>query len=202
MNFTSGVIFRTDAEARQELQQMVPELSRGEWKITSPFDTRYQCIAWAACRTDRFWWPWDSPMCYWPPGFPKYTVGTPVSAQYFADVFEKRFGYRQCQTPAFEFGYQKVAIYANALGATHMARQHLWGKGWLSKLGVWEDVVHSEPTHVCGSIDPLAGEYGVVALYMKRPWWRAVATLCIFRLLKQAIRLQMIRWLLGRPEQS
>lgn len=202
MNFTGGIIFRRDAEARQGILQSIPQLANGEWKVTSPFDTRYQCVAWAACRTDRVWWPWDAPGYYWPPGFPKFAVGTPVSAQYFADVFEKRFGYGQCQTSGFEFGYQKVAIYANALGATHMARQHLWGNGWLSKLGRCEDVVHAEPTLVCGSINPNALGYGVVALYMKRPWWRAVATLCIFRLLIEAVRLRLVRWLLQHPEQS
>jgi len=80
-----------------------------------------------------------------------------------------------------------------------MARQHFWGNGWCSKLGaLLEDVVHAEPTQVCGSTNPMACEYGSIAIYMKRPWWRAAATLCLFRLMKEAIRFKTLRWFVGR----
>jgi len=39
------------------------------------------------------------------------------------EAFQKRFGYQACDNSDSEFGYQKIAIYADALGATHMARQ-------------------------------------------------------------------------------
>jgi hypothetical protein len=109
------IVFRSAAEARAQLYQEIPNLASASWSIKSPFDTEYKCIAWAACRTDRVWWPWDHPSCYWPPGFGKLPVNSPVPVAHFAQMFQKKFGYRECANPKFELGYQKVAIYANAL---------------------------------------------------------------------------------------
>src|SRR5262249_43310373 len=140
-----AILFRSAADTRSQLHQTFPLLATAKWRITSPCDNSYQCIAWAACRTDRVWWPWDHPRYYWPPGFAKLPFGSPPPLASFVEVFEGEFGYRPCSSSAFEVGYQKVAIYANALGVTHMARQHFWGRGWLSKLGESEDIVHSSP---------------------------------------------------------
>jgi hypothetical protein len=175
------IVFRSAAEARNQLQQGIPRLVAATWRVKSPFDSDYQCIAWAACRTDRVWWPWDHPGFYWPPGFPKFQPLTPVPVASFVEMFEKRFGYRACQSIAFEFGFQKVAIYANVLGVTHMARQHFWGRGWLSKLGQAEDIVHLKLTDVEGDISPIANQYGEVAQILKRSWWVAIIKLCVFR---------------------
>src|SRR5882762_2034584 len=166
-----ALVFRSAAEARSQLHRELPSLATANWRIKSPVDTNYQCIAWAACKTDRVWWPWDHPRFYWPPGFAKFPVNSPVLAHSFAEVFEKQFGYRTCQGSAFEFGYQKVAIYANALGVTHMARQHFWGHGWLSKLGGEEDIFHSHLADLEGDMAPWAGQYGLVAQVLKRSWW-------------------------------
>jgi hypothetical protein len=46
--------------------------------------------------------------------------------------------------------------------ATQLARQHLFGKGWLSKLGDFEDIIHPKLSDIEGSTDPYAYEYGVV----------------------------------------
>jgi len=96
-------------------------------------------------------------------------------------MFEQRFGYRKCQSNAFEFGFQKVAIYANDLGVTHMARQHFWGRGWLSKLGEEEDILHLKLADIQGDPSPNAGQYGEVAQILKRSWWTAIVRLCLFR---------------------
>jgi hypothetical protein len=174
-----AILFRSIAEARNQLTQVFPALAGVKWRISSPCDTSYQCIAWAACRTDRVWWPWDNPRFYWPPGFTKLPFGSPVPVQSFVEVFEKEFGYRMCSGAAFEFGYQKVAIYANSLGVTHMARQHFWGRGWLSKLGESEDIVHSSPMDLTNHVAPT--EYGDVVLIMKRSWWVSITSFSIFR---------------------
>jgi hypothetical protein len=176
-----ALIFRSATEARDQLHRELPSLATASWHIKSPLDTNYQCIAWAACRTDRAWWPWDHPRYYWPPGFRKFPVYSAVPVDSFAELFEKKFGYRRCQSSAFEFGYQKVVIYANALGVTHMARQHFWGLGWLSKLGDEEDILHSQLADVEGDIAPMAQQYGRVAQIMKRSWWAALIRLCLFR---------------------
>ena len=175
------IVFRSAAEARNQLHQEIPNLASAKWRVNSPLDTGYQCIAWAACRTDRVWWPWDHAGYYWPPGFRKLPVNSPVPVDVFVEVFEKKFGYRFCQSRAFEFGFQKVAIYANALGVTHMARQHFLGRGWLSKLGGEEDIFHLELTDIQGDISPTAGTYGEVVEILKRSWWAALIRLCLFR---------------------
>ena len=188
-----GIVFRSAADARDQLHQEIPNLGTAKWSVNSPLDTEYQCIAWAACRTDRKWWPWDHPSLYWPPGFPKLPVNSPVPVSLFVEMFEKKFGYRICDNAHFEFGYQKVAIYANALGVTHMARQHFLGRGWLSKLGAEEDIVHRSATDVEGSNDPRAQQYGTVDKYMKRSWWTSLLTACLFRCLWASLKFRLFR---------
>jgi hypothetical protein len=144
------------------------------------------------------WWPWDHPRYYWPPGFPKYPIHSPVPVSDFVEVFERLFGYRKCEGPAFEFGYQKVAIYANAREATHMARQHLWGRGWLSKLGAEEDIIHQKAEDVEGDTAATAGQYGIAVQYMKRSWGAALVKLCLFRCAWSAVKFLtyriVVRW--------
>jgi hypothetical protein len=186
------IVFRSAAEARALLYPNFPDLRNAKWSIKSPFDTDYQCIAWAACRTDRVWWPWDDPSFYWPPGFRKYPVLSPVPVADFMAVFKKKFGYRACTSGGFEFGYQKVAIYADALGVTHMARQRFLGGGWLSKLGSNEDIVHGELRDIhCIT-------YGTVAQCMERSWWTALKKFCLFRCVWETLKFRLhrtvVRW--------
>jgi hypothetical protein len=186
-----AILFRSLADAKQAIVLAFPGLAAAKWRITSPYDDSYQCIAWAACRTDSAWWPWDHPRYYWPPGFQKFPPLSPVPVQSFVEVFEKKFGYRKCSSPAFEFGYQKVAIYANSLGVTHMARQHFLGRGWLSKLGDLEDIVHSSPLDLTNDIVPTG--YGSVAQVMKRGWWVSIASSSIFRSSWASLRFWLYR---------
>jgi hypothetical protein len=109
------------------------------------------------------------------------------------EVFEKRFGYYACDNPSFELGYQKVAIFANALGVTHMARQHLLGRGWLSKLGSAEDVLHQLATDVEGDYAATANGYGLIAQYMKRSWWAALVRVCLLRCMWASFRFWVYR---------
>ena len=194
--FRPGIIFRSAADARDQLHQEIPNLITANWSIKSPLDTEYRCIAWAACRADRVWWPWDDPSCYWPSGFSKLPADSPVPVAHFAEMFEKKFGYGLCDNPAFEVGYQKIAIYANASGVTHMARQHFLGRGWLSKLGTEEDIVHQSASDVEGDMNPMANEYGLVAQYMKRSWWTALKTMCLFRCFWAALKFKVYRTVL------
>jgi len=181
------ILFRSAAEARSQLHPAFPNLSNARWSIRSPFDTGYQCIAWAACRTDRVWWPWDHPNFYWPPEFGRHPVNSAVPVEDFVQVFEQKFGYRTCTSADFEFGYQKVAIYSDALGATHMARQRLLSPGWLSKLGIQEDIVH-------GELDDInCVTYGSASHYMKRSWWTALCKLCLFRGVWESIKFGLYR---------
>jgi len=159
---------------RHELiQSKIPRLAESVlWKITSPVDDRYNCIAWAACDDQRWWWPAlfprpDGQIDHWPNGVPR-TETLDAFIHAFAGL-----GYSPCISPRFEFGYQKVAIYADADGTpTHMARQFFF-LGWLSKLGPQEDIWHWHLRDVEGSDDPTSDEYGSVKQILKRNWWIA-----------------------------
>jgi hypothetical protein len=170
-------VFRNMNDIRNHLQQLFPGLRNSRWVINSPLDRSYQCIAWAACRVNIKWWPPGYPPdTYWPlAGLDDDSVDAFVAA------FEM-FGYTRCNDRTFKIGYQKVAIYAYAdRTATHMARQHLLGKGWLSKLGDFEDIIHPNLSDIEGSTDPNLYEYGEVAQIMQRSIWTALRKGCLFR---------------------
>jgi hypothetical protein len=167
-----------------------PHLANARWRIRSPWDDSYRCVAWAACYTDREMWPHQD--YWWFPGLPLAPVDTETPVEYFVMGFST-IGYRPCTSRKFEFGYQKVAIFANDAGVTHMARQRLFGSGWLSKLGVNEDIYHRELDDVEGDMSPLKWQYGRVAQVMKRSWWTLIVTPCGFRCVQAALKMWVYR---------
>src|SRR5262245_55040082 len=99
------------------------------YQQTSHATPAYNCVAWAAEDTQRFWWPNPSPPYYWPPGMPRE-----ATEARFVEVF-RTLGYEPCSDGSLEVGWQKVVIYTDVFGApTHMARQLNTGL-WTSKLG-------------------------------------------------------------------
>jgi hypothetical protein len=158
--------------SKRELEALFPNLIGAQWEIASPFDTQYNCIAWAACETHRRWWPAIYPplggdLDHWPPGIPREET-----IPCFVLAF-RTLGYEPCGNGNFWFGHEKVAIYADReLTPTHVARQRLFGGGWLSKLGDYEDIYHRQLRDVEGDISPLSTEYGTVVQYLKRSWLR------------------------------
>lgn len=139
------------------LEQLCPGLVGSGYRVTSPRDRHYNCIAWAADDTRNWWWPsQDAEAEYWPPGIPRVRT-----LEAFRAVFAG-LGYAPCDIAAPEPGFEKVALYANELGLpTHAARQ-LSGGRWTSKLGRAEDIEHA--------LHDLEGDlYGTVVLLMKRP---------------------------------
>jgi hypothetical protein len=161
----------SETELRQELEALFPKLRGTQWSPKSYFDTSYQCIAWAACRTTFTWWPPRGTLldeylllgCFWPEAAPDDDrVGG------FIETFALQ-GYFRCESFDYEFGFQKVALFASANNiVTHMARQELLGRGWLSKLGVLEDILHRDVRAVEN------GTYGLVVAVLKRTWWSAL----------------------------
>jgi len=161
------------------------------WCVKSPSDDRYQCIAWAACRTDALMWPHE--WYKWFPGLPLVEIDVEAPVDYFVQGFAV-LGYRPCESRAFEFGYQKVAIYRSDQGVTHMARQEFFGRGWLSKLGIdGVDIFHEQLEDVAGSMSPMAGQYGMVAQVLKRSWWSALIDLSLFKCIWFALRFRLYR---------
>ena len=133
-----------------------PNLNRLGWLQTSQ-PAFYNCIAFAAGDTKRWWWPGNHPpnTFYWP------VAGAvePSLANFYAAF--ATIGYLQCDNGVHVPGFEKVAFYmANGL-VTHAAIQQLDGT-WKSKLGKAEDISHT----LAGLEGP---SYGVVAAFVSRP---------------------------------
>jgi hypothetical protein len=135
------------------LDQLFPNLASGH-RVTSPIDPLYNCVAWAAGNSTRWWWP-DAPgIGYWPPGVPREETITAFVAAFGT------LGYQPVGDPSLEPGVGKVAVFAKAGVPTHACRQLANGK-WTSKLGESEDIEHD--------LDGVAGAiYGSVAVVLRR----------------------------------
>jgi hypothetical protein len=119
----------------------------------------YNCIAWAAGKTDKWWWPIDDPCAFWP--IPIDPIN-PVTLEQFIKAFESE-GFSKCRNGRFENGFEKVAIYVDADDEpTHAAR---WlPKGvWSSKMGQGEDIEHKTLKVVEGK------GYGTAKAFLKGP---------------------------------
>ena len=130
-----------------------PNLASEEFEIIAPDSDQYNCIAYVAGDTGRWWWPdVDS---YWP-AWATSTNSIESLKEAFAGL-----GYEQCDDSAAEAGYQKIALY-EALGVmTHIALQMPNGR-WRSKLGRGPVIEHHSP-------ESLSGEnYGNPTIFMRR----------------------------------
>lgn len=118
------------------LQPAFPALTVANFRVTSPVDPRYNCIAWAAGDQSRWWWPDPQSQSYWPLEAPReVTLGAFIQAYGL-------LGYTETCSAAHEAGKQKVAIYTFASGTpTHASRQVPDG-WWASKLGEEIDIEH------------------------------------------------------------
>lgn len=130
-----------------------PRLTADNHRVTSPYDPDYNCIAWSANDTERWWQPGD----YWPVTWPEDDCGIGALERAFLAI-----GYEPCPDGSLEAGFEKVALYGAPLIYTHASRQLPSGK-WTSKLGKAQDIEHDTPHDVGG------GLYGEVAGFMKRP---------------------------------
>lgn len=132
-----------------------PALAATTYLITSPPERGYNCIAWAAGRTDAWWWPDTAGFEYWPAGVPRLET---------LNAFQQAFatlGYATCSDASFEAGWEKVALFVLDGLPTHAARQLPNGR-WTSKLGPEEDIEHE----LNGLVGPC---YGSVAAILRRP---------------------------------
>ncbi len=141
----------------EPLHVIFPGLANTSFRVTSAATRDYNCIAWAAGETNRWWWPdpdIDNEAVYWPPNVPREeTVEAFVAA--FAVV-----GYEPCVGEEFEPGFEKVALFAKENHPEHAARQLPSGR-WTSKLGFLEDIEHD--------LHAVSGaEYGLIVRIMRR----------------------------------
>jgi len=123
------------------LRDLFPKLTEDNHEITSPQTIKYNCVAWAASDTQRWWQPGS----FWPVDSTRddHGIGTLIAA------FEK-VGYEVCDDGDSEPDVEKVALYGSALMYTHTARQLPDGR-WTSKLGRLEDITHDNTDVIAGS---------------------------------------------------
>jgi hypothetical protein len=140
----------------EQLESLFPALRGSVYKVTSPPDDTYNCVAWAAEDTKRWWWPDLDPKRHWPVGIPRLE-----SLEAFESAFSS-LRYTVCNHDGVEIGLDKIALFADADGfPLHVARQ-LPGGRWTSKLGELQDIEHA--------LHDLEGtEYGSVVRIMQRP---------------------------------
>ncbi len=140
----------------ETLAAFFPRLSFDSYRKTSECDPTYNCIAWAAEDTRRWWWPMEG--YYWPSDVPKE-----LSLDAFIQLF-MRLGYAPCESDEREEGFDKVALFAKAVDGSlkpqHAARQLLNGR-WTSKLGNLWDIEHE-------LFDLNSDAYGQPLVFMKR----------------------------------
>ena len=136
-------------------ESLFPDLARTGYRVTSPADPIYNCIAWAAGLTSDWWWPDPGQFDHWPPGVVRER-SLAAFIQAFATV-----GYAPCPDDSLEPGWEKIAIYATDEGPAHAARQLPTGL-WSSKLGPDDDIEHT----LQGLYSSV---YGTVVQFLRRP---------------------------------
>ena len=138
----------------RKLLSTFPGLAGSGHRVTSPATPGYNCIAWAAGDTTRWWWPDAFQIAYWPAGVPREeTVETFVQAY-------RTLSFEECESRALESGYEKVALFAVGDRPKHVARQ-LPDGAWSSKLGCEVDIEHT--------LESLEGRlYGKVVKVLRR----------------------------------
>lgn len=141
---------------RDEIERSFPGLATAGYRITSPANSDYNCAAWAAGETHRWWDSSSGGGYYWPPNEPlTHSVAGFIAA--FATV-----GYEPCADACPETGIEKLALYADEHGSpTHLARQ-LPSGSWTSKLGAAEDLEHDTLQALEGAL------YGKVVQHLRR----------------------------------
>ena len=140
-----------------KLRTVFPGLTDDNHIVTSPSSNRYNCIAWAAGDSERWWWPADQN--FWP-----VSALRTETVQAIKSAFST-LGYTPCEDGRFAKGYEKIAIFAKQDGSrlvpTHAAKQLPNGR-WTSKLGRDRDIEHE-------NIDDLISEaYGEPVSFMHR----------------------------------
>lgn len=126
----------------------LPKLNDNNCLVTSPKTRAYNCIGWAADDFCNWWWPNEEG--YWPPGIPvKETI------EAFITAFATR-GYEKCDDGNLEDGIEKVALFIDETTnkPTHAARQ-LDNGHWTSKIGRFEDIVHTTLEAIDGYGKPI-----------------------------------------------
>ena len=135
------------------LTRAFPNLTSEEFEIVEQASDRYNCIAYAAGDTSK-WWDHNEDN-YWPS-----SATRSERVESLREVFVG-LGFEQCQDSQAEEGYQKVALYEQQDVWMHAAVQTPDGR-WRSKMGQGPVIEHLNPESLSG------GMYGNPTIYMRR----------------------------------
>ena len=135
------------------LVKAFPNLDNEDLKIVEPATRRYNCIAYAAGDTTKWWWP--DGINYWPP---RATLDSKIESleEAFAGL-----GFEPCGNAENEDGLQKVALYEVQGVMKHAAAQMPNGR-WRSKMGQGPVIEHNSPESLANGI------YGSPTVFMRR----------------------------------
>src|SRR5712671_513347 len=97
----------------------------------SPKSVKYNCIAWVAGDTRRWWSP--NIQYYWPAGVPR-TNSIDAFVQAFGTIGYVECNDSECAAPPLESGVDRIALYALNGIPKHAARQ-IDASTWTSKMG-------------------------------------------------------------------
>jgi hypothetical protein len=146
-----------DTSNIEKLLHLFPRLEAEGFRVTSPSSVGYNCFAWAATESHRWWEPDPQSIYFWPEGAPR---STDLIASIMA--FEA-LGYERVESAIHEEGFEKVAILVDSVGeAVHATRQLSDGR-WTSKMDIFEDIEHGTPEALTGDV------YDRVAAILRRP---------------------------------
>ena len=143
--------------------QYFPNLGPDNHRITSNMSREYNCVAWAAGIDNQQLWPnggeeiTAEPEVTWPEGV-RNDESVAALVDYFASL-----GYELCESPDYENGFLKVAIFAKDGCPTHASRQ-LPSRKWTSNMGFrGVDIEHADLECIAGN------QYGAALAFLKRP---------------------------------
>ncbi len=135
------------------LAQAFPRLSREGYEIINEPTKTYNCIAYAAKDTSKWWSTIETR--YWP----NYATRS-ENIDSLIEVFTG-LGFQRCRDSSLESGCEKVVLYEEQGAWKHAARQTPSGR-WRSKMGEGPLIEHLSPQSLAG------GVYGEPTIYMRR----------------------------------
>ena len=130
-----------------------PKLATEGFEIVAPATKRYNCIAFAAGDTSR-WWAYP-PLDYWPESAARSAAIASLEAAFAA------IGFEPCDGGGVEPGFEKIVLYEQQGEWTHAAVQTPRG-AWRSKMGPGPVIEHQNPESLSGQL------YGNPTVYMRR----------------------------------
>ena len=144
-----------------------------QFRISSPKNINYNCIAWADYHDDEYWWPEVTPYnkldgvkYVWP-----FKIKNSEKLEFFIELFSKLGYIEESDNIENEHpNYRKIALFVKvgsdlsdrlSCECTHAVRQLSNGL-WASKLGRNHDIEHSNPHDLEGQ------GYGIIAIILKK----------------------------------